>query len=64
MDDVFKKVSLGYKLAYIFPGQGCNYADMGKNLFDESEVFVDTMIRLNDYLLTASDGDIKLLELF
>jgi len=52
------------KLAYILSGQGCNYNDMGKQLFDHSEVFVDTMVRLNEYLLAASGGKIKLLELF
>jgi hypothetical protein len=50
------------KIAYILSGQGSD--DMGKQLFDQSEVFVDTMIRLHNYLLNLSSGEIKLLELF
>lgn len=52
------------KLAFIYSGQGCNYNHMAKELFDTSQVFVDTMIRLNQHLLEISDNKIKLLELF
>ena len=61
---VIKSCTSTQKLAYIYSGQGCNYNDMGKELFDTNEVFAETMIRLDKYMLEISDNKIHLLDLF
>lgn len=35
------------KLVFMFPGQGCQYTDMGLVLYKSSEVFRDTMNKIN-----------------
>ena len=52
------------KLAFVYSGQGCNYNHMAKELLETNDTFSSTMVRLNEYLLELSAGEIKLLELF
>lgn len=61
---IIKSCTSTPKLAYIYSGQGCNYNQMGKELFDTNEIFSDTMIRLHKYMLEISNQQVHLLDLF
>lgn len=36
------------KVAFLFPGQGCHYLEMGKSLFAEDELFAAAVMRCED----------------
>lgn len=47
------------ELAFIFPGQGSQYLQMGRELYENESIFRDSMDRCAEYLLKEFDLDIR-----